>query len=943
MSIVVLAFLLQGVGEIVCEITSQCTKLYRKSFMLVHCSSLFMAMPMHRLRSLSIMPCFTLMLTLTLCALCSLPAPAPAAQQTPTFHVSRERLELDSLERLIASDRAPGTLRVNRLLRAAELLTRYFMDTSPRAKDSARGHIAEAETLSGTLKDDRSTGEVLIRKYDFAAGNNLEGTTIQQQRALLEQATIIAGRTGNKRALAEAFFYRSRISREERDTGRARSEIQQALQFAQAAGSRYWIAASTHFMGLYQKTPAQTRIYLQQALALYQPLNCEWEMIRCLQDIASCYNRERNYQPYRENLTQALALAKSSDIGISRMPDILSSLAYLYIDHFNDNAQAVRLVEEAERYAQQFIDPNTLATIYGSSGNVYAKTNNAVHALQSYTRALNYREQDIENQRRSGSTEILTSAQRNMARLLRDVASLNFGLQQFELCRSNLYRALSIFRVIRDSSRLHNGLNVIGETYRTQGTFDSALVYYRQAIAVAERLPTHDDSVRCIRYYGNIGFVLCKQGHFDEGIRLVLRANEAKKKDLAAGLFNKGIMINGYLDTGELYADNGQFATALDYTRRAMNIMEESGARDNQLATAYRQLARAYKGLGQPAPALDYFQRYSALHDSLFSAQSAEQTALLQNGIETREREGVVKSLQAEAERQTLTRNSILGGSALLLVMLGVSVYGYRQRGKANTEILRQQAVLEDQSVEIEITNTALQEKNLIIEQDRALLARERERSERLLLSVLPAPIAERMKSGETRIAEHFSGVTVLFADIVGFTKLSSNVNPQQLVELLDGIFSALDALAHRHGLEKIKTIGDAYMVVSGVPVATDDHCERVAAFALSINAVLEAVHNAWVLEGKEMSANPVRMRVGMHTGEVIAGVIGTSKFSYDLWGDTVNTASRMESHGEAGKIHITQEVHDALNGAFAFEERGAIEVKGKGVMRTWFLSGTKD
>jgi class 3 adenylate cyclase len=271
-----------------------------------------------------------------------------------------------------------------------------------------------------------------------------------------------------------------------------------------------------------------------------------------------------------------------------------------------------------------------------------------------------------------------------------------------------------------------------------------------------------------------------------------------------------------------------------------------------------------------------------------------------------------------------------------------VNARQFYQLKQVNAAMALQQRTLEEQAVEIEITNTALQEKNLIIELDRVLLARERERSERLLLSVLPAPIAERMKAGETRIAEHFSAVTVLFADVVEFTKLSARVNAQELVELLDSLFSALDALADRHGLEKIKTIGDAYMVVAGVPVPAENHCECVARFALEIQTVIDAVQLQWVMDGKELSASPVRMRVGIHTGEAVAGVIGTSKFSYDLWGDTVNTASRMESHGVAGRIHVTKQVCESLHDSFTFEERGEIEVKGKGLVRTWFLTGAK-
>jgi class 3 adenylate cyclase len=341
--------------------------------------------------------------------------------------------------------------------------------------------------------------------------------------------------------------------------------------------------------------------------------------------------------------------------------------------------------------------------------------------------------------------------------------------------------------------------------------------------------------------------------------------------------------------------------------------------------------------MGDYKRAFDYYRRYKALYDSVYSAESRNKISQLQIDYQMENKE---KEAAKDQQIQRMTIIGLSGGGFALVVMLALAINRFRVKERANQEILRQQKVLEDQSVEIEITNTALHEKNLIIEEDRASLARERERSERLLLSVLPAPIAERMKAGETRIAEHFSGVTVLFADIVGFTKLSTNVNPQELVELLDNIFSALDALAREHGLEKIKTIGDAYMVVSGVPVPMDDHCERVARFALALHTTLEAVRKSWVLAGKELGASPVQMRVGIHTGEAVAGVIGTSKFSYDLWGDTVNTASRMESHGEAGKIHVSEECFNVLKHQFTFEERGEIEVKGKGVMRTWFLTG---
>jgi len=180
-----------------------------------------------------------------------------------------------------------------------------------------------------------------------------------------------------------------------------------------------------------------------------------------------------------------------------------------------------------------------------------------------------------------------------------------------------------------------------------------------------------------------------------------------------------------------------------------------------------------------------------------------------------------------------------------------------------------------------------------------AELERERARSERLLLNVLPGPIAERLKAGESPIADEFSEATILFADLVGFTELSQRMPPGQLVELLDELFSAFDAIATSHGVEKIKTIGDAYMAVAGLPIPRHDHAAAIAEVALEVFASLEAFNRRRGLG--------LKMRIGINSGPVIAGVMGKHKFAYDLWGDAVNTASRMESHGVPGRIHVGQ------------------------------------
>lgn len=211
------------------------------------------------------------------------------------------------------------------------------------------------------------------------------------------------------------------------------------------------------------------------------------------------------------------------------------------------------------------------------------------------------------------------------------------------------------------------------------------------------------------------------------------------------------------------------------------------------------------------------------------------------------------------------------------------------------------------------------------IQRQREALVLEREKSERLLLNILPPVIAERMKHDQSLIADYYESVSVMFIDVVDFTTFSQSINAHDVVTMLDGMFSKFDAIMVKYGLEKIKTIGDAYMAASGVPSKRADHTEAIAQAALDI---------------QDLMGN--RVRIGIHTGSVIAGVIGKSKFTYDLWGDTVNTASRMESHGESGKIHVSADVYDILQKKFIFEERGEIEIKGKGIMQTYFLKGVQ-
>ena len=220
------------------------------------------------------------------------------------------------------------------------------------------------------------------------------------------------------------------------------------------------------------------------------------------------------------------------------------------------------------------------------------------------------------------------------------------------------------------------------------------------------------------------------------------------------------------------------------------------------------------------------------------------------------------------------------------------------------------------------------------LQTEKELLQIEKDKSENLLLNILPKAVADRLKQGEQTIANGHATVTVLFADLVGFTELARRTSPADLVSLLNGIFTAFDLLVEKHQLEKIKTIGDSYMLAGGIPLHRADHAQAVADIALEMIQTLASLN-------AEKGTN-LRVRIGINTGPIVAGVIGKRKFTYDLWGDTVNLASRMESSGVPGLVHVSESTFEALKTEFDLEERGITQVKGVGEVRTYFLKGRR-
>jgi adenylate cyclase len=250
-------------------------------------------------------------------------------------------------------------------------------------------------------------------------------------------------------------------------------------------------------------------------------------------------------------------------------------------------------------------------------------------------------------------------------------------------------------------------------------------------------------------------------------------------------------------------------------------------------------------------------------------------------------------------------------------------------------EIAELAGAINAMAANLETAFQSLEEKIDISEKALTDLDNERMRSEKLLHNILPATIAQRLQGGEEVIAEVFPEVTVFFSDIVGFTDIAAKLGPHETVHLLNALFDKFDELVEKHGVEKIKTIGDSYMVVGGVPNRDPLHCQHVAEFALDVRAFIETFSKAYPFA--------IQMRMGIHTGTVAAGVLGRKKFSYDLWGDVVNVASRFESTSRPNMIHVSESVYVRLSDDFTFLDGGTVELKGKGVVTSHFLLNRKE
>lgn len=574
-----------------------------------------------------------------------------------------------------------------------------------------------------------------------------------------------------------------------------------------------------------------------------------------------------------DSLRTVLAIAPEDSLRVKTLLTLASQL------NFRDALSAMRYAEQALELARRLRYERGIALSQNAFGV-------AARIQGLYAVAASYHFDALKKSEALADTQGIARALHNIGRV-------------YEVQRENdkaldyLRKALALWQQHGGASEIAETKHYMGNCFGNKRLFDSAMMYYSTALSLRCTL---NERRGIATLTNNIGWILRLQGRYDSA--LVMFRTAFAMYDSLVDLRGKALTLD---NTGIVYFNQKNYAASVKTLTQALSFAERAGDR-REINDLYAALANSHEASNDFREANTYRRLRDALKDSLFNERSAKLVAELNSRYESEKREQELLMLQKDADKNELLRNASIAVTTLALGFLIYFAVSFRQSRHLNSALRQKQTELEAEKIN----------------------------ADALLLNIMPASIAERLKAGELNFAQRYTNATVFFADIANFTPLAASMLPEELVQILSEVFIMFDTVLEKHGLEKIKTIGDCYMVASGLPQKRDDHAHAAARAALEMVAEL--------VRFNEMYRTNLELRVGMHTGAVVAGVIGKKKFAFDLWGDTVNIASRMESHGEAGKIHCTEEIYQLLQNDCVFEERGMIELKGRGMMNTYFL-----
>ncbi|MFN3530155.1 MAG: adenylate/guanylate cyclase domain-containing protein [Bacteroidia bacterium] len=661
----------------------------------------------------------------------------------------------------------------------------------------------------------------------------------------------------------------------------------QLLEYAKTKNLPYAEAVSFNLKGAsysYMGNLTQALENYHKSLALYKALQQKKNIATVLGNIGGILQDQSEYTQALAYYEQAMAvfneIGDHDGIAFS-LADIgaVHTLQGAYILAYNFLLKAVKLSETLGQKHDMAYGLLSLGKLVFYQGD--------------YARAIEFFQASLKLEEEFGSKIGVANCLGNIGDVYNQIDNIPRALEYYE-------RSLKLLQETGYKVGIAEGQLNMGNIYLKRGEIEKGEDYYQKALINYKAVGDKRGIANCLSFMGEIQ---SKQNLFEQALSYHQESLVIRK-----AIGDKGGITSSMRDMGRLYAQQGKYIKAAEYCRISLTLAEEEGALDKQ-KNACECLYDVYKAMGKGNEALFYMEKLRTIEDSLNTKEITRKLEqmefakmMLQDSIAKAEEVRMTSEIhQIELRRKNQSRNIFIGSSLFLLLVTG----GFYSRWR-------------------------------YVRQSRDMISKERDRSDNLLLNILPAEIAAELKEKGRADARNFDNVSILFTDFKDFTEQSEKMSANELVNEINHCFEAFDKIMEKYGIEKIKTIGDAYMAAGGLPVPTADSVRNTVFAALEMQGFIKNRK----AKNEALGHPAFEMRLGIHTGPVIAGIVGVKKFQYDIWGDTVNTASRMESSGEVGKVNISQATYAILQyePELSFESRGKIEVKGKGEVEMYFV-----
>jgi adenylate cyclase len=597
----------------------------------------------------------------------------------------------------------------------------------------------------------------------------------------------------------------------------------------------------------------------------------------CSENIGFCYYKMNNYAEAIEWFQKALELQREKG-DLESVASTLNNIGLNYKMRGNYD-KAIEYYEQTIQIDEELGKGNEIAKTLNNIAMVY-------RIWGKYDKAIEYFE-------RSLHIKSSLNDQPGVSKSLNNMGLVYTDWKKYDQAILNFRESLKIEQSLRNEEETAIRLNNLGRVYFYQVQYDTALVYFKEALDIQNKIQNLDQIALA---YNNIGKVYLAQKKYEDA---------ALYLSLALAIYNK---LGKEGEKTTVLANLSDINRAMGFNDKALQLLDSSTRiaiglnHKKQLQQNYLYYSDIYFDLQNYKKSLEYYKKYSQVKDSVFSDEVLRQLSDFQIKYDTEKKENEIQILRQNEliqglalKKQTIFRNFMLAVSCLLFALAGVIFYSLQLKKK-----------------------------------DNKIIAEAMEKSDQLLLNILPAGIAQDLKEKGKTEPQLFDNVTACFVDIVNFTQKSTVLDPAILIEELNQIFTAFDNIIEKHSCERIKTIGDSYLAVSGLPEPHPMHAYQIVSSCIDMVGFIR----------KRNSESPYtwEIRVGVHTGEVIAGVVGIKKYIYDVFGDTINTASRMESNSEPMKINISESTYNLVRDKFETEPRGELEVRGKGKLRMYFV-----